>query len=319
MNEQEQAAVLTVCLMAAFADGAKDEREREAVRRIAESIAEGTSINLAGLYQDVLLKRRSLDQVAAALQSAEAKQLAYEMAVCVCDADGARNAAERDFLDRLSGKLGLDAGAARSYAEQADEIAAAPIGAAAAGAASAAAGPVVAAQAPNEAELDKMILNYSILNGALELLPQSMASMAIIPLQMKMVYRVGKAYGFELDRGHIKDLLATLGVGLTSQYVEEIGRKFIGGLLRKVGGGLAGAIGRQATGSAFSFGSTWALGHVAKLYYGGGRRLDMTQLKERFQALVGEAQGLRTKYAGEIEQKARTIDVNQLVGMIRQN
>ena len=45
-----------------------------------------------------------------------------------------------------------------------------------------------------------MILNYSILNGALELLPQSMASMAIIPLQMKMVYRIGKEHGYELDR-----------------------------------------------------------------------------------------------------------------------
>ena len=70
-----------------------------------------------------------------------------------------------------------------------------------------------------------MILNYAILNGALELLPESLATMAIIPLQMKMVYRVGMSHGFELDRGHIKDFIATLGVGLTSQYVEQIGRK----------------------------------------------------------------------------------------------
>ena len=76
-----------------------------------------------------------------------------------------------------------------------------------------------------------MILNYSILNGALELLPQSLASMAIIPLQMKMVYRIGKSHGYELDRGHIKDFIATLGVGLTSQYVEQFGRKLVGGLL----------------------------------------------------------------------------------------
>ena len=70
--------------------------------------------------------------------------------------------------------------------------------------------------AQTEAELDKSILNYSILNGALELLPQSMASMAIIPLQMKMVYRIGKSYGYELDRGHIKDFLATAGIGMAS-------------------------------------------------------------------------------------------------------
>jgi hypothetical protein len=56
-------------------------------------------------------------------------------------------------------------------------------------------------------EVDKMILNYAILNGALELLTDSLATMAIIPLQMKMVYRIGKAHGYELDRGHIKELL----------------------------------------------------------------------------------------------------------------
>ena len=117
------------------------------------------------------------------------------------------------------------------------------------------------------AELDKMILNYSILNGALELLPQTLASMAIIPLQMKMVYRVGKTYGYELDRGHIKDLLATLGVGLTGQYVEQIGRKLIGGLLKTVGGGLLGGLGSVATGAGFSFATTYALGQVAKQYY----------------------------------------------------
>jgi len=44
-----------------------------------------------------------------------------------------------------------------------------------------------------------------------------MASMAIIPLQMRLVYRIGKAHGYELDRGHIKDLLAAMGVGLTGQ------------------------------------------------------------------------------------------------------
>ena len=55
-----------------------------------------------------------------------------------------------------------------------------------------------------------MILNAAIMNGALELLPQSLASMAIIPLQMKLVYRIGTEYGYELDRGHVKDLLAIL-------------------------------------------------------------------------------------------------------------
>ena len=72
-------------------------------------------------------------------------------------------------------------------------------------------GPVVAAQANvAEGELDKSILNYALLNGALELLPQSWASMAIIPLQIKMVYGIGQAHGVALDQGHIKEFIACL-------------------------------------------------------------------------------------------------------------
>lgn len=310
MTDREQSAMLTVCLMAAFVDGTKDDRERAQLKTIADSLSSG-GVNLAALYQDVLLKRRSLADTVQMLESRETRQLAYEMAVCVCDADGARNAAENAFLDELRRTLGLEAGAAQVYAAAADEIADAPLAPPAGGA-------VVAATPANQAELDKTILNYAILNGALELLPQSLATMAIIPLQMKMVYRVGKAHGYDLDRGHIKDLLATLGVGLTSQYVEEIGRKLIGGLLKKVGGGLAGALGRQATGSAMAFATTYALGQVAKQYYGGGRTLDMAKLKAAFQSMLGEAQALRGRYAGEIEQKARTIDVNQLLSVVKQ-
>jgi uncharacterized protein (DUF697 family)/tellurite resistance protein len=311
MTAQEQAAILTISLMAAFADGTGDERERAQLRTIADSMPSDSGLNVAALYQDVLLKRRSLAETVQALQSQDTKQLAYEMAVCVCDADGAHNDAELRFLDDLRRALGLEASAAQAYAAEAASIAAAPLE-------SVPAGPVVAAAPANAAELDKTILNYAILNGALELLPQSMATMAIIPLQMKMVYRIGKAHGYELDRGHIKDLLATLGVGLTSQYIEEIGRKLIGGLLRKVGGGLAGALGRQATGSAMAFATTYALGQVAKQYYGGGRTLDMNRLKGAFQSMVGEAQSLRGRYAGEIEQKSRTIDVNRLLAVVKQ-
>lgn len=314
MTPEEEAAILALCLMAAFADGAKDDRERAQLKSIADSLANATTVNLAALYQDVLLKRRTLAQTASQLTTPEARQLAYEMAVCVCDADDVRNDAERSFLEELRQALGMEASAARAYAQAADEIAAVPV---AATSSTATEGPVIAAQPVDAAALDKTILNYSILNGALELLPQSLATMAIIPLQMKLVYRVGQAYGYELDRSHIKELLAALGVGLTSQYVEEAARKLIGGLFRKVAGGLGGAIGRQATSSAMAFASTYALGQVAKQYYGGGRTLSMDKLKQAFQSTLGEAQALRSRYAGEIEQKARTVDVNQLLSLVK--
>ena len=58
MNPSQQQAILTIALLAAFADGAKDEREREEIRSIADSLAgESGSAQLSTLYQDVLLKR----------------------------------------------------------------------------------------------------------------------------------------------------------------------------------------------------------------------------------------------------------------------
>ncbi len=316
MNEQEQTAVLTICLMAAFADGGKDERERAQIRRISESLASGAAIDLPGLYQDVLLKRRTVNDAAAEILSHEARQLTYEMAVCVCDADGAQSEAEAAFIERLRTALALDAKPAQAFDKEAAVIAGTPLEI---GGALAPVTPTAGAQAVvDTAELDKMALNYAILNGALELLPQSLASMAILPLQMKMVYRIGKAYGYELDRGHIKDFAATLGVGLTGQYVEQTGRKLLGGLLKKVGGGMLGGLGSATVGSAFSFATTYALGQVAKQYYAGGRTIDVNQLKHVFASLLEQGKSMQARYSDEIQQKASTIDVKQIVGLVRQ-
>ncbi|RYY93357.1 MAG: DUF533 domain-containing protein, partial [Comamonadaceae bacterium] len=109
MTLPESRAVVTLCLMAAFVDGDKHARERDEVKRIAEGLAQaGEELNLQSLYQDVLMKRVSMADQSAALGSGEARQLAYEMAVCVCDADGAQSPTEQRFLDELRSALGLD-------------------------------------------------------------------------------------------------------------------------------------------------------------------------------------------------------------------
>ena len=312
MNTGEQRAILTLCLMAAFADGGNSERERAEIRRIADTLAADSTLDVSAIYQDVLLRKPDLASVAAAITQQEQRQFAYEMAVCVCDADGATSPAEREFLGRLAQALGLDAGAAQAFTRQADAVTGAPLEG------SALDGAIVAAVPADAAGLDRMILNYAILNGALELLPQSLASMAIIPLQMKMVYRVGKAHGFELDRGHVKDLLATMGVGLTSQYVEQIGRGCWAGCWERSVAGSSAASGNVSTGAAFSFASTWALGHVAKRYYAGGRTIDAAGLQQAFTSMLGEAKQLQGKYAGQIAEQARTLDVNKLLSVVRE-
>jgi len=308
MTEQEQKAVLTACLMAAFADGSKHERERAEIRNIAETLAGEASINLSALVQDVLLKRASLPALAAALGTPQSRQLAYEMAVCVCDADGAQSPAEREFLAALRNALGTDAGAAEVFAAEAEKIAEVPVTPIT---------PVAAASTMSREEMDKAILDAAILNGAIELLPESLATMAIIPLQMKLVYRIGKSYGYELDRGHIKDFLATAGVGLTSQYLEQAGRKLLGGLLRSVGGGLLGGIGKQAVSSGMSFASTYALGHVARHYYADGRTLNAQMLRDAFSEMLSEAKNVQARYLPQMQAQARTLDAGRLLNLVQ--
>ena len=319
MNTAEQRAVLNIMVHAALADGRKSDVERTAVRDAAESLAGEGGAALAGVYQDVLLKRVTVADAAAALPSIEHRQLAYEMAVCVCDADGRMTEPERQFLARLAALLQLDSNVTAPLDKQAEDMAElAATAAPAAPTAPAAAGPVVGATTKSsEADQDRSVLNYAILNGALELLPQSWASMAVIPLQIKMVYGIGKEYGYELDQGHIRELLATLGVGLTSQYLEQFGRKLLGGLLGKVGGKMVGQFGRAATGVAFSFATTYALGQVARRYYAGGRQMNSALMQESFQNLLEPAKQMQARYLPQIQERAGSLDAGQIMALVR--
>src|ERR1051326_7220354 len=108
LTEPEHRAILSICILAAFADGAQDELERIQVERILNGFAE-KGIDLANTYQDVLTGKLTLEQIVGQLQSPPAKALAYEMAVCVCHADGAVQDAEKQFLQQLRQGLQLDA------------------------------------------------------------------------------------------------------------------------------------------------------------------------------------------------------------------
>ena len=320
MNLDQQKSILTIALLAAFADGNKDDAEREEIRRIAQSLAGDAGMaDLPRIYQDVLLRRTSVQAAVQALSDPMHRQLAYEMAVCVCDVDGRQTATEREFLNGLKTALQLGAPQTDAFDREADAIVdvaekAVPVSAPiAVPVATAAAAPSSA----SDAELDKSILNYALLNGALELLPQSWASMAIIPMQVKMVYGIGKAHGVELDQGHIKEFIAAAGVGMTSQYLEQFGRKLLGGLLGRAAGRTIGGLGSAATGMAFSFATTYALGQVAKRYYAGGRVMSTAMLRDTFQNLLGPAKQMQSQYLPQIQQKAATLDAGKIMAMVR--
>ncbi len=336
MTAEEIRATLTLCLMASYADGEKHDREREQIREVAQGLAGDAQINLPGLYQDVLLRRVQLPEVLGRLASPESRQLAYEMAVCVCEADGHTSAKEDAFLAQVRQAWGL--GGALTTGEfdaEAQAVADAPLQAplqtpldASTAPATPAPHPAAADALPTTAaqrrpgslppaEMDRKILQASIMNGAIELLPENLSTLAIIPLQMRLVYQIGQSYGYELDRGHIKDFLATLGVGLTSQYLEQAGRKLLSGLLGKAGKGLLGGLGRQAVSSGMSFAATYALGHVANQYYAGGRTLSTDMLKDAYQHVMQDGQQLQARYLPQMQATARQLDTAKILSMVR--
>ncbi len=314
MTLQEQRGLLAVALMAAFADGQKADAEREEIKRIAESLgAQAAGLNVSVLLQDVLLKRVTLAQAVADLKAPEHRQLAYELALGVCDADGAQSAAEQQFLAALMQQLGADSAVnaqADALAAITDAPASVPVDAALQAPA--------AGMAVDRAAMEGTIKNYAMLCGALELLPQSWASMAIIPLQVKLVYGIGQAHGAALDAAMVKEFIATAGVGLTSQYVEQFGRKLLGGLLGSVLGGLGRGVGSAGAGMAMSFATTYALGQLAVRYYGGGRQMSTQLLRETFQGLLGPARQLQGTLLPQIQERARTLNVSQVLDMVRQ-
>jgi len=348
MNPQPQRALLTILVHAAMADGQKADSERQFIRELAQQLdAEAGAAQLSRALQDALLKRVTLAQAVAELEDAEQRQLAYEWALAVCDADGVASTAEQAFLSQLRAQLGLAGSAAAQEMEQqthsvaaaaaagpnfygddfldADEsapgstasrAASTPAALALGGAAAAGAAGAAAVAASNPA-LDKMILNYAILNGALELLPQSWATVAIIPLQIKMVYRIGKAHGVALDQGHIREFIAAAGVGLGSQYLEQFGRRLLGGLIGKAAGRTLGGLAGRATGVAFSFATTYALGQLAKRYYAGGRVMSTDLLRQTFQGLLGPAKSLQQQYLPEMQARARTLNAGEVMRLVK--
>lgn len=341
MTETENQAIMTLAVMAAFADGSKHSKEREQLGAIATSLGLDNKVQLLQMDQAVLRQQTVLEEVIHHLQDAGNKQLAYEIALGVCEADGSISSAESAFLERLKTLLGLtDTQAIDEHSRvlTAHELSAnnqelfdqqlahVTLPSEAINAAKPKA--LVAIDSEKEAQLNQRILKAAIINAALELLPQSAASMAIIPLQMRLVYGVGKEFGYDLDKGHIRDLLTTVGVGMTSQYLEQAGIKLLGtvlgGLRSSLGGklgksltGMVGKVGNQAISSGMSFASTYALGHVAKEYYASGRQFSPRVLKDAYARLMQDGIAIQPQYQSHIQQQAKTLDVNQIMQMVK--
>lgn len=370
LTPDQSSALTSLALFAAFADGGQSDGERKRVQQLVESLAtESGEPNVSEAMRRVLFKQTTVAAEVARLATPEARELAWEAAISICEADGATSPAERAFLDELAAALGRDRSASVREVEQADALTrTGAVPASAALAATVAAVPVAAADdarvfgqtlvgesapaavpgvrsaatpvpplgaAPSaassagssapvdakQAEADKTILRYSILTSAIELLPQGLATVAILPLQSKMVHSIAGTYGYPMSAEMLKELLATVGVGATGQVVESYTRKFVGSLAKKFLGKTAGGLVKTAvnwgTGPAMTFATTYAIGQVARQYYAGGRKLSAINLQSLYSQQVEKAKSLYAQYEPQVARTAQGTSVTQVMSMLR--
>lgn len=324
ITPDEAESIAAIALLAALADGRTAPDEREYLRTLFASLAEQHDLpGLASVHQRVVLKQTDLEREAARLSSPDAKRTAFEMAVAVVDADGSATEAEQAFLDRLEGLAGVPHDEAVAFEREAESVALADPdvetdpGPLVGPGESPGTTPTAGAQDEVSKDVDGVILKYAMLNGALELLPQNLATIAILPLQTRMVYTIGKRHGHRLGAGHIKEFIATLGIGATSQMLENFARKALGKLARRALGKTAGKITSAATGPAMTFATTYAIGKVAKAYYAGGRTLSAVDLRGLFQRDVAEGRTLYEQHRPQIEASARSIKPSAVLDLVR--
>lgn len=293
-------SLLAICLHAAYSNGEQSDAERQEIARYAEEM---DADNLAALSRRILMGKLSIEEACAGLGTNQDRMLAYEMARAICEVGGSISVEEAEFLAELRGRLALSEGESSAVDAEVDSAALAPLG----------------APLPEGSTTDSgsMILKYAIVSAALELLPQTLATVVIIPMQMKMVYRIGKSHGVELDRSNIKDFLATAGIGIGSQMVEGFARKLVGKFGRKLGGKTVGKVSDQFVGSALSFASTYAIGQMAQSYYAGGCQLTAPDLKKLIGPLQSQARELHTRYLPEIQERAKTLDTAAILSLVR--
>ncbi len=305
-NAREAEALATVGLLAAQADGRRDASEIEKLSAVFASFG---VVGIASVHARVALGTAALDEEARALASPELKQLAWELALGVCHADGQVVERERMFLEELRRALSLPPEIVATTSAAAAALAPLPVAAAAVLAPL----PIAAAAV----EIEKRIREAAVLAGALELLPQGLATLAIVPLQVKLVADIGAAYGHPVDLGHAKELLATVGLGLSGQAVEGFARRFLGRLAGRFAGGAVGTLVNAAAGAAATFAATWAIGQVAQSWYASGRALDAADVQSRFAAGLEDGRIAFGRLQHSVAAKASTIslpDITRLVG-----
>lgn len=314
MNDQDRIPIVTIAVLAAAADGRLTGEERDALRAAAARLG-------VSEFDDLVARAGSQDlgAIVAGLSGSEARAAAYDMAAAACHADGPASPAEAAFLGRLAVALGLTDDAAGAVNAQAGEIAAAVASPATADGSNVASTVAGAPSSSGVATRDHaaLIQQQAVYAAALEMLPERLSTLAVLPLQGRMVYRIAQSYGHTLDARQVAELAGVVGLGAAGQVVERTVSRLLGGLAKGLLGGMVGGATGLASAAAVTFASTYALGHVANQYYAQGRQLSADDLRGLFKRFQGDAQQLFPKLQSQVQQQSRALNLQQVIADVK--
>jgi uncharacterized protein (DUF697 family)/tellurite resistance protein len=297
MKTTDNAPLIAIATLAARADGSVDSAEQRAIDAV---VARTGNPDVTSLAQQIAAGQLRLADLASRLSDDEARRAAYESALAVINADGSANASEQTFLDELRTALGFSDADVADAMRIAGAMANAPVA-------------DVRIGKPTAGQVDEFVLQQAILTGAIEVLPDRLANIAVLPIQLRMVYQIGQRHGQKLDINQVKDLAATLGLGAVAQSLEGVVMRLVGGLAGGFLGGMVGGATRVATGAVITFSATYALGHVAEQYYAQGRRLNTADLRVLFARFQDEAKTIFPRVQEQIRGQASTLNLQSLL------
>jgi tellurite resistance protein/uncharacterized protein (DUF697 family) len=305
LTPHDASAILALATLAALSDGQQDDTERT---RLAEAAASLGFTGAEQLMQEAASGAVTIQSLAAQLTTPESKQLAYDTAAAVCHANGWINPSEGQFLRELATLLGADTTATDNVVAAVNRVA----------------DDTTPGAVPAPSELEQHILDQAIITAALEILPDRLANLGILPLQLRLVHHIGQLHGAQTDINQVKDLAATFGLGAAAQVFEKVVRRTFGGLaggllggaLGGMLGGAGGSVAGLASGAAVTFASTYALGHAADQYYKQGRELSTADLKTLFARFRADAETMYPRVEARVRQMASGASLDSVLRSI---
>ncbi len=318
MTTEEIETIIALATLAAISDGVRDDAEQARVVEVARTLG---LLAPETVIAQAMRGALTLPTLAARLHSDEAKRVAHDTATAVCHANGWISPSEGQFLRELADALQLETASTdhviaeinRAVGDHHARPAAPPFGVPVVGVPVVGVPVVSASDAAATSPLDDHILDQAILTAALELLPDRLANLGILPLQLRLVHQIGQRHGQQLDTKQVTDLVATFGLGAAAQVLEKVVRRTFGGMAGGLLGGLLGGSAGIASGAAVTFASTYALGHAADQYYAQGRSLSSVDVKALFTRFRADAVTMFPRVEARVGELARGRSLDSLL------